>query len=165
MIERIGLHAKALQLVATAQASQTAASNGVATKATSDYIDTLTYGDRRYLAVANFVPLGTAQIGNATLAVYHGTATGSMSAASVGTGTVAMQITGAIGSVGTILELELSGSDLVGKNRYLQFQAIPATNLVAAVALDVLTESRYNSPSNNNVGTATLATPVVVADL
>ena len=165
MIDRIGLPAAALQLAASAQASQTAASAIVATKATSGYIDTWTSGIRRYLAVANFAVLGTAATGAATVAVYHGTATGAMSAASVGTGTTAMQATANIGSAGGIIELELQGADLVGKNRYLQFQVIPGGSLAAAIALDVFTEARYNSPTGNNLGTATLATPVVVADL
>lgn len=163
MIDRLGLPQAALQLVATAQASQTAPSTVVATKADSNIIDTYTVADRRYLALANIVPLATGATGNATVSVLHGTATNAMSAASVGTGTTPMQATGAIGSAGGILALELQGADLVGKNRYLQFRVTPGTNLVAAVALDVIAEARYNSPTTQN--TAALATPVVVSDL
>jgi hypothetical protein len=165
MVDRLGIHGAALQLAASAQASQTAASAIVATKATSNILDTWTVGDRRYLALANFVPLGTAATGAATVAIYHGTATGSMSAASVGTGTTAMQMTGNIGSAGGIMALELQGSDLVGKNRYLQAIVTPGGSLVAAIALDLITEARFNSPTVNNLGTGTLLTPVVVSDL
>jgi len=163
MEERLGLHAAALQNIATAQASQAVLSGVVATQATSNIIDSWTMGDRRWLVRANFVPLNSAATGNATVAIYHGTATGSMSAASVGTGTVAMQITGAIPSTGKILDIELQGSDLVGKNRYLQAVVIPGGSLVAAVALNVITEARYLPPTAANV--AALATPVIVADL
>lgn len=165
MIDRLGLHAAALQLVATAQASQTAASTLVATKATSGFIDTLTAGDRRYLVRLNAVPLGTAATGPATVAIYHGTATGAMSAASVGTGTVAMQATVNVGSGGVIQDLELKGADLVGKNRYLQAIVTPGGALVAAFAVNIITEGRYNPPTSPNVGTGTYPTPVVVAEL
>lgn len=165
MTERLGLPATALQLVATAQASQTAASAIVATKATSNFIDTYTAAARRYLVRLNAVPLGTAATGNATIAMFHGTATGAMSAASVGTGTTPMQATVAVGSNGAVQDLELRGADLVGKNRYLQAIVTPGGSLVAAFAVNIITEGRYNSNTGANVGTGTYPAPVVVADL
>jgi hypothetical protein len=163
MGERLGLHAAALQNVATAQASQAVLSGVVATVATSNIIDSWALGERRMLVRANFTPLNTAATGNATVAIFHGTGTGAMSAASVGTGTTPMQATVAVGSVGKILDLELQGGDLVGKNRYLQAIVTPGGSLVAAVALNVITEPRILPPTGANV--AQLATPVVVADL
>ena len=165
MTERLGLPATALQLVATAQASQTAASGGVATRATSNFIDTYTAAARRYLVRLNAVPLESGATGNVTVALFHGTATGNMSAASVGTGTVAMQATVAVGSNGVIQDLELRGADLVGKNRYLQAIVTPGGSLRAALALNIITEGRYQSNTGSNVGTGTYPTPVVVADL
>lgn len=166
MTERLGLPAVALQLAATAQASQTAASAIVATKATSGFIDTYTAAARRYRVRVAGIPLGTAATGAATVAIFHGTATGAMSAASVGTGTVAMQATGNIGSAGGFLpDLEIRGADLVGKNRYLQAIVTPGGSLVAAFAVTIDTEGRYNANTGANVGTGTLPTPVVVADL
>ena len=165
LTERLGLPAAALQLVATAQASQTAASGGVATRATSNFIDTYTAAARRYLARLHAIPLESGATGNVTVAVFHGTATGNMSAASVGTGTTPMQATVAVGSNGVIQDLELRGSDLVGKNRYLQAIATPGGSLRAALALTIITEGRYQSNTGANVGTGTYPAPVVVADL
>lgn len=165
MTERLGLPAKALQLVATAQATQTAASALVATKATSDFIDTYTAAARRYRVRLNAIPLNTNNTGNATIAIWHGSATGAMSAASVGTGTVAMQATVSVPSSGIIQDLELRGADLVGKNRYLQAIVTPGGSLVAAFAVNIDTEGRYNANTGSNVGTGTYPTPVVVADL
>jgi len=165
MTERLGLPAAALQLVATAQASQTAASTLVATKATSGFVDTYTAAFQRLRARLAAVPLGTAATGNATIAIYHGTATGAMSAASVGTGTTPMQATVAVGSAGIIQDLELRGADLVGKNRYLQAIVTPGSNLVAAFAVTLDTEGRYLSNTAANVGTGTYPAPVIVADL
>jgi hypothetical protein len=88
-----------------------------------------------------------------------------MSAASVGTGTVAMQATVAVGSNGVVQDLELRGSDLVGKNRYLQAIATPGGSLRAALALNIITEGRYQSNTSANVGTGTYPAPVVVSDL
>src|SRR5262245_14488311 len=105
MVERLGLPAAALQLVATAQATQTAASALVATKATSDFIDTYTAAARRYLVRLNAIPLNTNNTGAATIAIFHGTATGNMSAASVGTGTVAMQATVSVPSGGIVQDM------------------------------------------------------------
>lgn len=163
LIERLGLHGLAVQAVATAQASVNVPSGNVATKATSNIIDSWTLGERRLIALANIMPLTTAGTGAATVAIYHGSATGSMSAASVGTGTTPMQATVSVPTTGQVAWLELTGSDLIGKNRYLQAQVIPGGALVASVALDLLTEARVNSPSGGNV--SALATPVVVADL
>lgn len=163
MEERLGLHAAALQHIATAQASVAVLSGVVATAATSNIIDSWTMGDRRHLVRANFVPLNSAATGAATVAIYHGTATGAMSAASVGTGTTPMQATVSVPSTGKILDIELQGSDLIGKNRYLQAVVIPGGSLIAAVALNVITESRYLPPTAANV--SALATPVIVADL
>lgn len=163
MTERLGLKAAALQIVATAQASQTAPSTQVATVATSNILDTYTLGDRRYLARAAFALLSTAATGAATLGVYEGTATGSMSAASVGTGTTLQQVTANISSNGSILELELHGADLHSSKRYLQFRVTPGGGLISAVSLTVDTEARYQPNTGSNV--SALVTPVVVADL
>lgn len=163
MIERLGLHMAALQNIATAQASQAVSSLGVATKAASNIVDSWTLGDRRFLVRAAFVPIASTGTGPATVAIFHGSATNAMSAASVGTGTTPMQMTGSIGTAGGILELELQGSDLIGKNRYLQAQVIPGGALAGAVALTVDTEARVLPPTAANV--SLLATPVVVADL
>lgn len=163
MTERLGLHGSALQIAATAQASQAVLSGVVATVATSNIIDTQTLGDRRYLVRANLVPLNTAATGNATVAIYHGTATGAMSAASVGTGTTPMQATAAVGTAGKIIDIELNGPDLAAKNRYLQAVVTPGGSLVAAIALNIITEGRFLPATAANV--AALATPVVVADL
>jgi len=165
MTERLGLPAAALALAATAVASQSAASTLVATKVTSNIVDTYTAAARRYLVRLAGIPLGTAATGAATVAILHGTATNAMSAASVGTGTTPMQATVNVGSGGVIQDLELRGADLVGKNRYLQAQIIPGGALVAAFALTVQTEGRYNSNTGANVGTGTYPAPVVVADL
>lgn len=163
MTERLGLHGATFQNVATAQASVNVASTGVATKAGSDIVDTYTTNDRRFLVRTNFVPLNSSATGAATVAILHGTATGAMSAASVGTGTTPMQATVSVPSGGKILDLELTGSDLIGKNRYIQAVVTPGGSLVAAVAVNIITEARYLPPTASNV--AAYATPVVVADL
>lgn len=163
IVDRLGIHMAAQQFLATAVASQTVASTQVATVATSNIIDTWTVGDRRYLANVAIQPLTTAATGAVTVGVYHGTATGSMSAASVGTGTVAMQQTANVASSGSIIQIELQGSDLVGKNRYLQFRVTPGGGLIAQADVQVFTEPRYLSPTNNNV--AALATTLIVSDL
>ena len=97
MTERLGLPASAIQIAATAQASQAVASGIVATSATSNFIDTYTAAARRYRVRVAGIPLGTAATGAATVAIFHGTATGAMVAASVGTGTTPMRATGNIG--------------------------------------------------------------------
>lgn len=163
MIERLGVHAWAMQALATAQASVAVPSGNVATVANSNIIDSWNLGDRRIAVRANFLPLTTAGTGPATVAIYHGTATGAMSAASVGTGTTPMQATVSIGTGGKSVWLELQGADLVGKNRYLQAVITPGGALVAAAHAEMLIEARNNSPSGANV--SALATPVVVADL
>lgn len=163
MIERLGVHGWAMQAVATAQASVNVPSGNVATVAQSNIIDTWTLGERRIAVRADLLPLTTAGTGNATVAVLHGTATGAMVAASVGTGTVAMQATAAVGTAGKSLWLELNGPDLIGKNRYLQAVVTPGGALVASAHVEMLTETRNLPPTAANV--SALATPVIVADL
>lgn len=163
MIDRLGVHGWAMQAVATAQASVNVPSGNVATVANSNIIDSWTLGERRIAVRADLLPLTTAGTGNATVAVLHGTATGAMVAASVGTGTTPMQATVAVGTAGKSVWLELQGADLVGKNRYLQATITPGGGLVAAAHLELLAEARYLPSTAANV--SALATPVVVADL
>lgn len=163
MVERLGVHAWAMQAVATAQASVNVPSGNVATVANSNIIDSYTLGDRRITVRADLLPLTTAGTGAATVAILHGTATGAMVAASVGTGTTPMQATVSVPTGGKSVWLELQGSDLVGKNRYLQAVVTPGGALVAAAHVEMLTESRYLPSTAANV--AALATPVIVTDL
>lgn len=163
IIERLGLPAAALTFAATAQATQAVASTLVGTAAKSNIIDAQARGDHRMLVRAGLIPVATTATGNATVAIYHGTATNAMSAASKGTGTTPMQATAAIGTAGGIVELELAGADLIGKNRYLQAVVIPGGSLAAAVAVTIDVEPRHLTPTSDNV--SSLATPVVVADL
>lgn len=163
MIDRLGVHGWAMQAVATAAASVAVPSGNVATVANSNIIDSWTLGERRIAVRADVLPLTTAGTGNVTVAVYHGTATGAMVAASVGTGTTPMQATAAVGTAGKSVWLELNGPDLIGKNRYLQAVLTPGGVLVAAAHVELLTETRVLPSTAANV--SALATPVIVADL
>lgn len=161
MTERLGLQAAALANIATATAS---AAVTFVTRATSNIVDSWTLGNQRYLVRAAFNPITTAATGVATVAILHGSATGAMSAASVGTGTVAMQATVSISSVGKIQDLEIQGSDLVGKNRFLQAIVTPGGIFQGSVALEIITEGRVAVP-NTAANVSQWATPVVVANL
>lgn len=163
--ERLGLQAGALANVATAAASVAVASTRVATSVGSDIIDTWTTANQRYLVRAALYPLTTAATGAATVAIYHGTATGAMSAASVGTGTTPMQATASVDAGGKIVTVELEGADLVGKNRYLQAIVIPGGSLAAAAAVTIDGEPSYLEPAPPTSLVAEAVTPVIVADL
>jgi hypothetical protein len=161
MTERLGLQAAALTKIATATGTQAVS---YSTQAESNIIDSWVLGNQRYLIRAHFTPDSTAATGSATVAVQHGTATNAMSAASVGTSTTPMQATVAVSSDGAILDMELEGADLVGKNRYLQAVVTPGGSFRGAVALEVITEARVAVP-NTAANVSQLASPVVVADL
>lgn len=159
--ERLGLPAAALTNIATATAS---AAVTFATRASSNVIDTWSPGLQRILVRAAFTPIGTAATGVATVAVRHGSATNAMSAASVGTGTVAMQATVSIPSTGIIQDIEINGPDLIGKNRYLDAIVTPGGIFQGSVSLQVITEARQAVP-NTAANVSQWATPVVVANL